>query len=880
MSMRAQLPAYAPTNNLIAWYNFDGSGADASGNGNTGVVFNCDNGADRHGQPDASFNFYGSSSEVVVPYNPTFNAYPFSISLWCKLAEDNNGGMLIQQYSNSSWNGWVMSLSGTATSPQTISPGYMLAAPPNCNGVVSSAQCDTGINYSGDVFDSQWHMLTFTVDADSGRFYVDGMWQTSQVWTGAPGAPTNTDDLRIGGTDLGDLFFFTGAIDEVGLWSRTLDATEIEQLYTGSPPSVGCTNSNACNYTPTATSDNGSCTFNCAGCIDPCACNYNQNAVYNDGSCNYLCNTATSFITVFHDGNANGTFESNERPMQYWPVLIEELQKTVYTNADGVVGVPLPAGTIHYTLINTTSDWESTTPAQAQVESPGLAPVQFGLRHTTLQAAVQAQPLPGYYDGIHCIRGMESGMFVRNTGGAVLHGTLTLACDPLFVPATALSLSTPPTSSGAGFATWDIASLAPWETQLLSFAINGPGSSFETQVFDFSLHLVLQDDGGIIVYDETSIMHKTVSCLDQPSRLQPDPVGYLNDYHFVLPGTRVTFRMQFQNDTELPVQNVMLIQNLNSQQFDLASFDLLYTSEAVVGCLHDDGTIDLEFNGINLPSVYADPLNATGYAVYAARLRDDFARDSAFYNDAHVVFDMSDTHSVESIFHTLYDCNRLIGIEGNYQYCEGDSVRLEATALDAQSYNWYLGDSLIAIGRIMEAMYTQGAYTFGLQVTDSLCSVSDYKSVEVFPLPSGQITWVDNMLVASCNGTCTWYHNGAPMNVMMSDTVEMVGDGIYTVLLQGQGGCTSWTDAFIIDHVDEPSTSFLIYPNPTATTVNIDLLGGVFDITLTDAAGREVWRGLRQQQRVLLDVTSYAQGVYHLYIAGQGAVHHRMVVVE
>ena len=322
----AQLPTYAPTNNLVSWYNFDGTSADASGNSNHGAAFNITPTTDRTGQNDGAFFFNGTSSEVVVPFNASFNAYPFTVSLWCLLADDDNGSMILQHYNNSSWNGWVMSVSNTITSPQTISPGYMLAAPPNCNGVVSSAQCDTGINYTGDVFDSQWHMLTFTVDGDSGRFYVDGMWQTSQAWTGPAGATTNSDNLRIGGTDLSDLFFFHGSIDEVGLWNRALSTPEIALLYSGAPPSLGCTNTNACNYNATATVDNGSCTFNCAGCIDPCACNFNQNAAFNDGSCDYTCNLGMSFITVFHDANGNGSFDTGERPMQYWPVRINELE--------------------------------------------------------------------------------------------------------------------------------------------------------------------------------------------------------------------------------------------------------------------------------------------------------------------------------------------------------------------------------------------------------------------------------------------------------------------------------------------------------------------------------------------------------------------------
>ncbi len=75
---------------------------------------------------------------------------------------------------------------------------------------------------------------------------------------------------------------------------------------------LGCTNSTACNYNPSATNDNGSCTYpaqsylNCngtcindtdgdgvcnelevAGCTDATACNYNPSATNDNGSCTY-----------------------------------------------------------------------------------------------------------------------------------------------------------------------------------------------------------------------------------------------------------------------------------------------------------------------------------------------------------------------------------------------------------------------------------------------------------------------------------------------------------------------------------------------------------------------------------------------------------------
>lgn|GEM_PF-1968490 len=79
----------------------------------------------------------------------------------------------------------------------------------------------------------------------------------------------------------------------------------------------GCTNSNACNYDPAATIDDGSCDFSCFGCIDELACNYNTEATIDDGSCEFLTafemtwNGSTSFCNgdgvsdLFAPGIAN-----------------------------------------------------------------------------------------------------------------------------------------------------------------------------------------------------------------------------------------------------------------------------------------------------------------------------------------------------------------------------------------------------------------------------------------------------------------------------------------------------------------------------------------------------------------------------------------------
>ena len=57
----------------------------------------------------------------------------------------------------------------------------------------------------------------------------------------------------------------------------------------GTIPSVpGCTDSTATNYDPTATTDDGSCTYDILGCTDINATNYDATATVDDGSCTYV----------------------------------------------------------------------------------------------------------------------------------------------------------------------------------------------------------------------------------------------------------------------------------------------------------------------------------------------------------------------------------------------------------------------------------------------------------------------------------------------------------------------------------------------------------------------------------------------------------------
>jgi hypothetical protein len=85
----------------------------------------------------------------------------------------------------------------------------------------------------------------------------------------------------------------------------------------------GCTDSSACNYNPSATTDNGTCEYtSCTGCTDPTSCNFNPDATSDDGSCDYSGTSLTMTLltdnypgeTTWEVTNASGGVVASDGP--------------------------------------------------------------------------------------------------------------------------------------------------------------------------------------------------------------------------------------------------------------------------------------------------------------------------------------------------------------------------------------------------------------------------------------------------------------------------------------------------------------------------------------------------------------------------------------
>jgi RHS repeat-associated protein len=85
----------------------------------------------------------------------------------------------------------------------------------------------TNIGTSGN-----WAYYAAVYDGSTVKIYINGTQQTSVSWTGNPEYSAVTYQRAGAGNDGGfDNNFFPGSLDEMGLWSRALSASEISQLY-------------------------------------------------------------------------------------------------------------------------------------------------------------------------------------------------------------------------------------------------------------------------------------------------------------------------------------------------------------------------------------------------------------------------------------------------------------------------------------------------------------------------------------------------------------------------------------------------------------------------------------------------------------------------
>jgi hypothetical protein len=210
----------------VAYYPFNGDASDESGNGYDGTVTGATLTTNRFGDVDGAYYFDGIDDRIDLP-SETLNferTNAFSQSLWIKTSDDDTGNIILAKMtSDLSYRGSCLTMKNGLLSTYLINNG--------------TTQNRLRVDGTTLINDDQWHHLVVTYDGSSVAsgvaVYLDGSLENSVIAADTlTGTILNSVTPTIGSRSSES--YYEGSIDDIRIYSRTLSAAEVQELYTES----------------------------------------------------------------------------------------------------------------------------------------------------------------------------------------------------------------------------------------------------------------------------------------------------------------------------------------------------------------------------------------------------------------------------------------------------------------------------------------------------------------------------------------------------------------------------------------------------------------------------------------------------------------------
>jgi gliding motility-associated-like protein len=222
------------SNGLMAYYPFNGSANDVSGNNNNGVVNGATLATGQLGIPNTAYQFNGFSDFIQVANSSTLNFPNDSFTIYALVKPQGfysgacHGNEIIGKGSDFQV-GWY-----TLRFSDAYSSSFL-----NCSSPVNMLQQSFSsqrynMNITGPVVPpyillNNWYCVTAISDGNTLKTYVDDSLILTQNITGTLGI--NANDLFIGrNNSLSFPYWFNGVMDEIRIYNRALNIQEIDSL--------------------------------------------------------------------------------------------------------------------------------------------------------------------------------------------------------------------------------------------------------------------------------------------------------------------------------------------------------------------------------------------------------------------------------------------------------------------------------------------------------------------------------------------------------------------------------------------------------------------------------------------------------------------------
>lgn len=209
--------AQVPTNGIVAYYPFNGNANDASGFGNNGTVNGAMLTTDRFLNNNSAYNFNGSSNFIQVP-NSTYlqNTTEITISAWINITNWYNQGK--------------NSYAPIVCKSNTTQMNYQLNCRNDNKLEFSFLNNNWTANYSDGFVNNKWYYVAISIKNGTPTAYVNGLIYSSTLVSNTLLQNVQTD-LYIGYDPIGLNEFLNGKLDDIRIYNRALNSSEVMGLY-------------------------------------------------------------------------------------------------------------------------------------------------------------------------------------------------------------------------------------------------------------------------------------------------------------------------------------------------------------------------------------------------------------------------------------------------------------------------------------------------------------------------------------------------------------------------------------------------------------------------------------------------------------------------
>jgi hypothetical protein len=214
------------TNGLVAYFPFNGTAADVSGNGNNGTVSDAVLAVDRFGTPNSAYAFDGVSSFIRVPDSSSLRiANDITVTCWVNFAEPNMAVRLLGKggYCGKNYGLWY---------DQGLS--WMFQEFPPEGGCIGGQE--NTASATPNAVPGQWYQVVGLRSGNVARLYVNGVHvATSPVCSSS--TYVGNESLLIGTPDPADppsnppATRMHGSLDDIRIYNRALTSDEVSELY-------------------------------------------------------------------------------------------------------------------------------------------------------------------------------------------------------------------------------------------------------------------------------------------------------------------------------------------------------------------------------------------------------------------------------------------------------------------------------------------------------------------------------------------------------------------------------------------------------------------------------------------------------------------------